>query len=455
MAKEFLHIGAFRNGKLVDDRHFREKGGITVGRSAGTDIWLQGSKLPEQHTLVTFERGTAKLHVVAGMAGELALDGKVRQPLEALRSKGQADGAGWVIDLPDTVRGFVTLGDATFFLQLGPKPPPPPKRTLPASARTGVLSGLERTFSTVFAIAFALEAATVVIINKRPDMSPEAPLEQEDLDRFAEITMPDKKPEEVKKEDDSAKKAEEDAAKKAAEDAKKKEEEANKKEDKKPEGEPDQAAKAQKHADDVKKAVANSKLLQVLGSAGGDGAIGNVFASNKGFNSDIADALNGAGGVKVATGDDGPEHKGSAGGGGVVGIGDLSAGAGGGGGHGTLAEKAHVSPPRITVDDSDVEIESTSVDKDALNKFIKGRIRSITACYEKELKLSPTLKGKIVVRFTVTTAGRTGEASIDADTMHADNVSNCIIRTIKSWTYPFKPEEDVPVSFPFVFQPGG
>ena len=32
-------------------------------------------------------------------------------------------------------------------------------------------------------------------------------------------------------------------------------------------------------------------------------------------------------------------------------------------------------------------------------------------------------------------------------------VAACIIRTIKSWLFPFKPEADTTVSFPFVFAP--
>jgi TonB family protein len=434
--KRFLHVGAFRDGRIVDERYVPEKGEVTVGKSADALFALLGAKLPPKYTLVTFEHQHPVLHVTAGMNGELALDGKSKQPLEALRSKGKANGNDWTLELPDTVRGWVSVGEASFFLQVASKPPPPPRNTLPRMAQGGFMSGLDKTFTTIFVVALAIESSAIVGINLQPHVDPDAPASAEDLDRFAEIIMPDKKPEQPKEEKKDEAKPEE------------KKEEA-KKEPKKNESAEEKAAK---HASAVKDAVAHSTLLTVLGSAGGGGALADVF--NKGaFSSDINDAL--SGGVKIADSGDSTQHKGAAAGeGGVVGIGDIG-NAASGSPHGTgLAEKKHVAP-QIQVDDGDVDVESSSVDKDALNKFVKFRLRSVQSCYEKELRLNPTLKGKIVVRFTVTTQGRVGDASIDSDSMHAENVSSCIVRLIKTWIFPFKPEEDVPVSFPFVFQPGG
>ena len=34
-------------------------------------------------------------------------------------------------------------------------------------------------------------------------------------------------------------------------------------------------------------------------------------------------------------------------------------------------------------------------------------------------------------------------------------VAACIRSLIQRWSFPVKPDEDAPVSFPFVFQPGG
>jgi hypothetical protein len=37
--------------------------------------------------------------------------------------------------------------------------------------------------------------------------------------------------------------------------------------------------------------------------------------------------------------------------------------------------------------------------------------------------------------------------------MSSDEVTGCIIRLIKLWRLPFKPDSDVTVSFPFIFSP--
>jgi TonB family protein len=79
----------------------------------------------------------------------------------------------------------------------------------------------------------------------------------------------------------------------------------------------------------------------------------------------------------------------------------------------------------------------------------------VQSCYERELKLSPSLHGKVVVRFTIRTNGRVGDAGIDSSTMRSEEVSNCIVRLVRTWSFPFRPAQDTTVSFPFVFQPGG
>jgi TonB family protein len=83
------------------------------------------------------------------------------------------------------------------------------------------------------------------------------------------------------------------------------------------------------------------------------------------------------------------------------------------------------------------------------------RLRSVQGCYEKELKLNPALKGKVVVRFVIRTTGRVGDVSIDQNTMGSAGVGSCIVNLVRTWVFPMKLEEDTPVSFPFVFSSGG
>lgn len=125
-----------------------------------------------------------------------------------------------------------------------------------------------------------------------------------------------------------------------------------------------------------------------------------------------------------------------------------------------LADVVAGKPPanavrRVAFDESEVETEGSGVDKGQIGKYVKARIKSVEACYEKELKLDPALKGRVVVRFVLTTQGRVGEVSIEQNTTGNDSVSACLQRLVKLWNFPIKPEEDATVTFPIVFSPGG
>ena len=49
--------------------------------------------------------------------------------------------------------------------------------------------------------------------------------------------------------------------------------------------------------------------------------------------------------------------------------------------------------------------------------------------------------------------GRASEIGIEEDTMGNEAVGSCIKSIIRGWVFPFKPEDDVPVAYPFVFSP--
>jgi hypothetical protein len=95
----------------------------------------------------------------------------------------------------------------------------------------------------------------------------------------------------------------------------------------------------------------------------------------------------------------------------------------------------------------------TGLPEDLLREYVSKRLKIIQNCYQHELDENPDVQGRLVVRFTVTKEGRVGDCGIDNDSLHADNVANCIVGMIDAWSFPFHPVEDTSVSFPFVFQP--
>jgi TonB family protein len=164
----------------------------------------------------------------------------------------------------------------------------------------------------------------------------------------------------------------------------------------------------------------------------------------------VATALSGASGVGVATAEalaaGGPKG-GSAGS--TADIGSLGTS---GGGNVNLGEKA-AAAVRGGVQMQAPEVESKAVDREKLAGFVRARKSAIQACYERELKRNPSLKGRVVVRFTITTQGTTAEIEIEENTLGNDAVAACIRTVIRGWRFPFKPDDDVPVAYPFVFAP--
>jgi outer membrane biosynthesis protein TonB len=462
-----LHIAVMRGGKVVDDRYVASSGLLSVGQLAKNMVQLGGKDVPPEHLLFSFKQPQPTLNVFAGMRGEIALDGRNRQPLAALQGQGQAAPGGWSLPLPPTARGWVAVGDASFQFHLGPKPAAAPLRPLPPEMKGSLLQNVEATFIGILAAVLAAEIAAMAVVANDPRQVDFDKADEEAEARVAELLMPEKPKEEPKNEDDAKKKAEEEAAKKAAEAAKEEKKEEKKEEEaKKPDPSDDSPAAAKAETErkaQLRENVKNTAMLRVLGSVGGaGGALGSIFSSSTSFGAGIDEALAGAkGGIGVATGSaDASARKGSASGDGPATIGgDIGAAAGGGGGGGgagvALAEKKKVVAPQIAFEEGDMDVEGGEVDKASITSFIRMRIGSVKQCYEKELKLNPSLKGKIVVRFMIMPTGRVSEVGIDSTTMKNADVEACIVSRVKAWSFPVKPEEPAPVTFPFVFSPGG
>lgn len=75
---------------------------------------------------------------------------------------------------------------------------------------------------------------------------------------------------------------------------------------------------------------------------------------------------------------------------------------------------------------------------EAIQEVLLGHVSAIQYCYERELKRNPTLKGKVVVRITVSPDGQVTNVSILSSTLNNDRVERCIISRIQLWK-DFKP----------------
>jgi hypothetical protein len=427
---KILRIALIQGSKITEDRSLRRRANITVGTDPKNSFVVPVSNLPASFTLFEFVNNQYALVFTEQMAGKVKVSDSDLS-FEALRSQGLAKKRGTVYVLPlnESMKGRVTLGEVSVLFQFVAPPPEPPRPELPAAIKGNWWQAVDQLFFTILAVSLFAHFSGAGFIACQP-MPEERELSLDELpDRFAKVMMPKAEPPKPKEEDKGSEAKEE--VKEAKKDTKKS---------------PEDAA-ASKAA--MQKAVASKGLLKILGSSGaGNSAFEDVLGGNTGAG-DIASALDGAGGVGVATADavaGGPKGGGT---GTAAGIGDLGTS---GAGNVDLGKKGDAQV-RGRVADAAPDVDSTDVDREALARYVKLRKAAIQNCYEKELKRNPTLKGKVVVRFSIGTSGRVSEIDIEENTLGNDAVSSCIKTVIRSWIFPFKPPSEVPVAYPFVFSP--
>ncbi len=426
-----LRVALIQGAKITEDRTLKRRVSVSVGQNATNTFVVPVSNLPPSFTLFELVENKYFLVFRPGMEGKVTVNGN-DVTLEQARTQGLAKPRrdAYVLPLSDSSKGRITLGEISLLFQFVTPPPEPPKIELPANVKGSLFAQVDQFFFIVLATSLTLHFSGATFIACQP-MPEEQEVALDDLpDRFVKAMMPETKPPPPPKVAEAPSKTEEPK------------EDKPKKEASKP---------ATSNADSKQQLaakVARSGLLKVIGSGSGGGAFEDVLGNSNGVG-DVANALNGASGIGVATADSlagGPKGNAT---GSAAGIGDLGTA---GAGNVALAEKGNTTI-RGGVSIQTPEVESADVDREKLAAFVRSRKSAIQGCYEKELKRNPSLKGKVVVRFTISTSGRATDIELEENTLGNEAVGACIKTTIRGWVFPFKPPSDVPVAYPFVFSP--
>src|SRR5262249_23225969 len=133
----------------------------------------------------------------------------------------------------------------------------------------------------------------------------------------------------------------------------------------------------------------------------------------------------------------------------VAGIGEVGTSGGGNGNLGSKGDARGSGQGR----DATPDVESSDVGRGEVGDYVRPRVKAMQGCYERELKRNPSLKGKIVVRFSILPSGRSGDIEFEQNTLGDEAVTSCIRSVIRGWIFPFKPPDAVSVAYPFVFSP--
>ena len=94
-------------------------------------------------------------------------------------------------------------------------------------------------------------------------------------------------------------------------------------------------------------------------------------------------------------------------------------------------------------------------DISAINAVVASHKVSVRMSYERFLKKSPDLAGKITIRFTIDAGGNVTRLEIMENTTGNKELEDEIAHKVKMWKFESIPEGEVTVTYPLVFQPAG
>lgn len=457
-----LRVGVIHNGRPIEERLFRKPQSVSLGSSNKPTFSIPINELPESFTCFEQQGADTILCFTDAMQGKVSL-GEGVSTLESLRQSGKAKKVGdrWQLKLNERSRGKIVVGPVTLLFQFVVPPPVRPKPQLPASMRGGALFlfAMEMHFALILLVSAAIHISSVVWLETTDWPKPRdvAALP----DRFVTMLQP---PEQKEIEKTEEKVELEKVEGEAAEAAEAKAEEPKPQPKAAPKGSSDPDQRAQQEANRKKslaKNVENKTILKTIGTLGGAGSPSLVDSLTGGASkTSLDEAFAGSTGVAQGTADverSGLNRAGSSdasGTGAKAGIGSL-----GGVSAAKDAGKVDTGDKREAVQvKAQVNIRSPEslvgegvLDKNAVATVIRQRVGAVQSCYERELKKNPSLKGKLVVQFTIGTAGRVTSASVVSNGLNSAEVGSCVVSRIQSWRFP-KPEGgSVTVSKSFVF----
>lgn len=209
-----------------------------------------------------------------------------------------------------------------------------------------------------------------------------------------------------------------------------------------------EAAKARQAA--AKEAASKKGVFAVAGALGGKS--GGKFAGGNfsGSSAGLDNILGGISGIGDATGAEGERtvagEVGSIKGG--AGIGELTAELAGSGGVSVVAGQE--GSGLVGVGKASLSGGGGSASAADFQSTIDQGSSAVQACYTKELKKSPDLKGKLSVAIKVNPQGKVGSVSVTANTI-GSAVANCVTNKIRGWLFPRGKKGMVTVNQTFVF----
>lgn len=426
-----LRIGVIQDGKIVQERLIKAGDPVTIGESPkNTFVFPKTQLKTPEFTLFKPSGKGYILQFTDSMNGKISAGGAVVALKKLIDDPSVAKKNGVAtLPLTDQDRGKITLDSITVLFQF--VAPPPIKAVTPIQQmdfRPRLIEEDDPVFLGFLGIWTALGIVLAIWVWQT---EPKQYTLDDVPERFVKIIVDEPPPvpivvpqpedvgKEVAKEADNSKSK---GAKSAGPPAK---------------------TDAQSKSDMIAKSALLMKLIGTKGESKG-GVVENLWSDDEQGLGDIDKALGDAGG---ATGDAAQATR-------VVGAGGTGVQQGGGINQIGGGQGGDVAGPKVTVR-STVSAGSGSVDTVAgdegqVTSTVKKYAGQLMYCYEKLLKVDPTLEGRVEVGWTVGNGLVSGTPYIIANTTENAELADCVVKKIRRWEFP--PDVAGEMSWPFLFQ---
>ncbi len=440
-----LRIGIIQDKKLIEERIVNAGASVTIGADEGCTLVVPEAKLSlESFPLFVYQDGQYRLQFNKEVKGKITSESNPVSLDKARKDRSTPkEGDFWYVPLTEEDRGKLAMGGVTLLFQFVPEPPVAAATALEQmDFRPRLIEDDDPVFLGILAVWMALGTIFGVYVANAdpPELSAD-----EVREYIAQITIV--RPTEPAELDEST--DERDVKEVADADAKKVKAK-EKVDDTKPRSKVEQVRDKEVAKD---KLLKESKLFQQLRIAG----IGTTGENSKGllgvsdamgdFGADIDAKLRAVeGGDQVAVGGI-RTGTGVPGGTGDRTIGELEAGEDIGNTSLSAGPKVEVKP-EVTTGDIDFDGGSSSGVAKVVRKY-QGQLKY---CYEKQLKVNPSLHGRVVIGWTVE-EGSAVDIYIVENRTGDEEFAKCLKGKVKRWD--FSGVDDGNAKQPFVFQPQG
>lgn len=483
---KILRIGILQGGKIIEERLLRRREPITIGQSPKNTFYVPISKLPRALTLFDVKSGQYQLSLGQQITGRVSLDDSVADIAGlATHPRAVKGGHGPMFPLSDKCRGKIVLGDITILFQFVQPPPVVPKPQLPASARGGIGHALMQESAFLLAILASLVIQGGFIALSMAFETPHDKVKKKN--RFlqalkVDVEIQDDDEEEEEPEPKKDEKKEEEAKEEAEneepqivepepppmpEPPKPQPKVAKKPEPKKkPEKSTTTKAEAEIAKTRRRTKVTNKTILKHITAAGPNGSAG-PDALRQGHQARYDDAFKPTGITVGQPGETsgfrgGPKLDGEDAGTSGKPIAKLTKTERGGG---KLKAGKVASATKKVKKERKVRLRVGlkggrksgglgKLDGSSVTRVFKRRSRAFRACYESRLKVNPNISGKVVIKFTIGTAGRITNIRVASNSTGDSAVGKCIVGKVRGWRFDRPESGAVTFTYPIVLSKG-